>query len=178
SESPTEFLPPLHTGLDRSHWNFDGYILGTQTGGGWFEYTQFFHNGTIEIGEPGWFKRMLDLNADGKPPSARRFESALGAMVQSAANSSKKLQVRGPAFWTLFLRGTQSLRLKADADHVVDSRIPSITEDELMFPLEFLEYGEDHMEVGGRLADRLWQAGGYAGSPNWKASTWQPSPWE
>ncbi|HZC06565.1 MAG TPA: ATP-binding protein [Ktedonobacterales bacterium] len=172
SDSTTRSLitpPGVATYADRRY-NLDGVVAYGSNGSGAMSYLQLFRNGAIEV---------VDLDAVAPVTSNRMrliptavFERNLIVGLPSMLRIQKRLSVELPLVIMLTLTGVQEMVLAVPGGAEGQRRY-AIERDVLMMP-EILvnDFEVDAAQALKPVVDALWNAGGYAGSPNYRDGVW------
>lgn len=174
--SPKGFLP-IGTGGNLRH-TFDGLLCHGYYGGipghqGTPEsYALLFRSGTLEAADA----MILSPVEDGPIIPSTLFEEALLKATESYLDLLSHLGVEGPVFVTLSLLGVKDYQMAYRS--IASSRIRPVDRDDLIIPEVMVHSPRLDREAVERLMrpvlDQVWNACGYAGSPNYREDRWLP----
>lgn len=165
-ERGRDFLWPIgggNHGLTR--YNFDGLLRTTSGDEYAYSYVQLFHNGIVEAANSSLLKKRPD-----KPVIvSRTFEQEVRKLVGNALSLLREHGIESPLHVMLSLLRVKGYRMALNASEHGGSY--PIDRDELLVPAVALSSFEDDVDkVMLPAFNRIWNASGVAGSPNYDES--------
>lgn len=164
-----EQMWPMHANSCGPVWpNFDGLINVARDASGEYSYVQLFHDGTVEAVNASMIRKRDDVLSF----TGSLFEREVFNVVLKSAALQKQLGVEPPVFITVSLLGVRGFTIRPDRDRFSDEG-RSIDRDDLLVPEVAVEnYDVDKNPAMRRIFNRVWNAAGWDGSPNFKDGEW------
>jgi len=168
---PTKF-PPMEASAFGNRLNFDGHIAyaGGRNGEEFTSYTQFFRNGIIEAVLSDIV--VQDKDGEKKQLSASYFERMLvreHQVFRSLMSGLRDVGVDPPIWCFLSITGVKGATIETDGGFHRGNRV--IDRDILMLPECVIDdLSADSATTLRPLFDLIWNAAGFARSPNFDAN--------